>query len=100
MLCLIHMHLSSGVKTNMLHTYTSSTLKICTNLKSTAQLAYIVTHTDAYSDYGRLFQCFYNVSQCFYDVPYSSYFDYGLYSHWYGICIEVFWLLVAKDFIC
>ena len=33
--------------------YTSSTLKICPNLKLTAQLTYIVTDTD--SDCGRYF---------------------------------------------
>ena len=33
--------------------YTSGTLKICPNLQSTAQLAYIVTDTD--SDCGRYF---------------------------------------------
>ena len=24
----------------------------------------------------------------------------GLYSHWYGVCIEVFMAIMAKNFVC
>ena len=66
---------SACVITNNL-CYISSTLKICPNLKPTAQLVYIVIDADC--DYERLFLQIYNISQTFYNISCSNYFDYGI----------------------
>ena len=59
--------------------YTSSTLKIFPNLKSTTQPAYIITDIDADCDCGRYFNILImlpNISMTYPIV--LSYFDYGI----------------------
>ena len=85
--------MSACVITNMLHFQHS---KIHPNLKAIAQLAYIVTDTDC--DYGSLFNIFI-MFPTFPMYPILVYLIVGLYSHSYGVCIKVFWLLMAKNFI-
>ena len=70
---------SACVITDIRISYTSGTLKICPNLKFTAQLAYIVIDADC--DCGRYFNVFitfFNVSMTY---PIVLILIMGLYSH-------------------
>ena len=91
---------SACVITNMLH---FQHYKTCPNLKSTTQLAYIVT--DADYDCGRYFNVFItftNVSMTFPNVsmmfPIVFISIMGVYSHLYGVCIKVFMAVSGKEF--
>ena len=63
-------------------------LKICPNLKSTAQLAYIVTDTD--SDCVRFFNVFIMFPNISMTYPITVISIMGLYSHQHGICFKAF----------
>ena len=76
--------------------YTSGTLKICPNLKSNAQLVYVVTDTDC--DCGRYFNVFITFPNISMIYPIVLTLIMGIYSHWYGICIKVFMALSGKEF--
>ena len=63
------------------------------NLKVTAQLAYIITDADC--DYGSLFYHFYIVSVMWPILVYSM---MGLYSHSYDVCIKAFMYINGEEF--
>ena len=75
------MYISGKARMSVLYLmcYTSGTQKICQNLKSTAQLAYIVTDTDC--DCGRYFNVFVTFSNISITYPIVLILIMGLYSH-------------------
>ena len=75
----------------MLICYTSSILKTCPNLKSTAQLAYTVT--DVHCDCGRYFNVFITFPNISMTYPLVLVLIMALYSHQHGVCSQP---IVAK----
>ena len=76
--------------------YTSGTLKICPNLKLTAQLAYIVIDADC--DCRRYFNVLITFSNISMMHPIVLISIMGLYSHQHGVCFKVFIANDGKEF--
>ena len=72
--------------------------KICSNLKATARLAYIVTDADCVI-MGAHFTVFITFPNVSITHPVLVYSIVWLFSHSYGICIKTLWPLMVENFI-